>query len=47
MMAINVDEDNLISYIMNSCQHIQDNVGLAFKLAQRHSLGGADELFTA
>jgi len=47
MLAINVDENNLIPYIMNQCGHIADNVGLAFKLAQRHSLPGADDLFKA
>ena len=47
MLAINVDENNLISYIMNNCGHVPDNVGVAFKLAQRHSLPGADQLFQA
>lgn len=45
VLAINVDEQNFIPYIMNVAKHIQDNVGIAFKLAQRFSLKGADELF--
>lgn len=47
MIAVNVDAANLVSYIMNQCKHIPDNVGVAFRLAQRHSLPGADELFSA
>jgi clathrin heavy chain len=42
--AINVDEANLVSYIMNA-QHIQDNRNVAFKLASRFKLAGADEIF--
>ena len=33
VLAINVDENNFIPYIMHQCKHIQDNVGMAFKLA--------------
>lgn len=47
MLAINVDSAALVPYIMNQCKHIPDNVGVAFKLAQRHSLPGADDLFSA
>ncbi len=47
MMAVNVDTATLVSYIMNQCKHIPDNVGVAFRLAQRHALPGADELFSA
>lgn len=47
LLAINVDENNLISYIINQCKHLPDNIGIAFKLAQRHSLPGADSLFEA
>lgn len=47
MLAINVDQNAVISYIMNQCKHIPDNVGVAFKLATRHSLPGADDLFQA
>jgi len=42
--AINVEENNLIPYI-NSAGHITDNKTLSFKLAQRFSLRGADEIF--
>lgn len=45
VLSINIDENNFIPYIMNVAKHIQDNVGIAFKLAQRFSLKGADELF--
>jgi len=45
VLSINIDEQNFISYIINVAKHIPDNVGLAFKLAQRFHLGGADELF--
>lgn len=47
LLAINVDQNNLISYIMNKCTHLADNVGIAFKMAQRYSLPGAENLFTA
>ena len=47
LLAVNVDEQNLISYIMNKCTHLSDNVGIAFKLAQRYSLPGAENLFMA
>jgi len=44
IFSINVEENNLIPYI-NSCGHIPDNKNLSFKLAQRFSLPGADDLF--
>jgi clathrin heavy chain len=44
IFSINVEENNLIPYI-NSCGHIPDNKQLSFKLAQRFSLPGADDLF--
>jgi len=47
VLSINVDEKNFIPYLMNVAKHIPDNVGLAFKLAQRFHLPGADELFVA
>ena len=47
LLAINVDQQNLISYIMNKCTHLSDNVGIAFKMAQRYSLPGAENLFVA
>jgi hypothetical protein len=39
--AINVDEANLISFI-SSAQHIPNGGQLAFKLASRFGLSGAD-----
>jgi hypothetical protein len=42
-----VDEANFIPYIINTLKHLPDNVSIAFKLAQRFSLKGADELFVA
>mmetsp|Transcript_42348 Transcript_42348/g.49341 ORF Transcript_42348/g.49341 Transcript_42348/m.49341 type:complete len:829 (+) Transcript_42348:10-2496(+) len=47
LLAINVDEQNLIAYIMNKCTHLTDNVGIAFKMAQRYALPGAENLFMA
>lgn len=47
LLAINVDENNLIGYIMSKCSHLTDNVGIAFKMAQRYSLPGAEKLFSA
>mmetsp|Transcript_185 Transcript_185/g.179 ORF Transcript_185/g.179 Transcript_185/m.179 type:complete len:1699 (-) Transcript_185:18-5114(-) len=47
LLAINADQPNLISYIMNKCTHLTDNVGIAFKMAHRYSLPGAENLFLA
>ena len=33
VLAIDVEENNFIPYIMNVAKHIPDNVGLAFRLA--------------
>ena len=44
VLALNVDENNLVSYVMNA-QHIPDQKNVAFKLASRFSLPGADEIF--
>jgi len=44
IFSINVEENNLIPYI-NSVTFIPDNKNLSFKLAQRFSLPGADDLF--
>ena len=46
VLAINVEENNLVKYIMNA-QHIPDQKNVAFKLAARFSLPGADEVFMA
>jgi clathrin heavy chain len=45
VISLNIDEQNFIPFIINLCRHIPDNVGMAFKLAQRFHLPGADELF--
>jgi clathrin heavy chain len=42
--AINVDEANLVSFI-SSAQHIPNGGQLAFKLASRFGLTGADQMF--
>jgi len=44
VLSINVEENNLVSFIM-SAQHIPDNKTLAFKLASKYHLAGADEIF--
>lgn len=45
ILQINIDEQNFIPFIINHAKHIPDNVGVAFNLAQRYHLNGADELF--
>ena len=44
VLAINVDENNLVPYVMNA-GHIADAKNVAFKLASRFSLKGADDVF--
>ena len=44
VIAINIDADNLVKYVMGA-QHVPDNKTVAFKLASRFGLGGADETF--
>jgi len=44
VLAINVDENNLVPYVMNAT-HIPDSRNVAFKLAARFGLKGADEIF--
>jgi len=44
IFSINVEENNLIPYV-SSAGHIADNKTLAFKLAQRFHLPGADDMF--
>lgn len=44
VLAINVDEANLVPYVMNA-QHIPDQKNVAFKLASRYGLQGADDVF--
>jgi hypothetical protein len=45
VFSINIDENNLVPFIMNQAKHIPNNQQFAFKLAQKHSLKGADDLF--
>jgi len=47
ILQVNIDEANFIPFIINYAKHIPDNVGVAFGLAQRFRLAGADELFVA
>lgn len=44
-MMVGVEENALVKYIA-SANHIPDGKTLSFKLAQRFSLPGADEMFT-
>jgi clathrin heavy chain len=44
IFAIDVDGDNLVKFITNA-NHIPDNKKVAFNLASRFGLGGADETF--
>ena len=46
VLAINVEENNLVKFIMNA-QHIPEQKTVAFKLAARFGLPGADEVFMA
>lgn len=46
ILSINVEENNLVKFVMNA-QHIQDNKSVAFRMAQRYGLSGADEVFLA
>ena len=43
--SINVDETQLVNYILQQCRHIPDVVQLAFKLASRYKLPGVDNMF--
>lgn len=45
ILQIAIDETNFIPFIIKHVTNIPDNVGVAFNLAQRFSLRGADELF--
>ena len=46
VLAINVEDANLVKFVMNA-QHIPDNKNIAFRMAQRYGLSGADEIFLA
>lgn len=43
MLSVSIDEDNIIPYILNNL----GNTELAFKLASRGGLPGADDLYVA
>ena len=45
LLAVQIDAQNLVSYIMNSCSHIPDNRNVGIQLASRYGLPGADGLF--
>ena len=47
VLSIAVDDDKMVHFIMSSCTHLPDHIGIAFKMAQRSNLPGADELFVA
>jgi len=44
VFAINVEEQNLVKFVMSG-QHIPDGKNLAFKMAARYQLPGADDIF--
>ena len=44
VFAINVEEQNLVKFIMGA-QHIPDGPTLAFKMAAKYKLPGADDIF--
>jgi clathrin heavy chain len=46
VLSINVEENNLVKFVMNA-QHIPDNKNVAFRMAQRYGLTGADDIFLA
>jgi clathrin heavy chain len=46
VLAINVEENNLVKFVMNA-SHIPDNKNVAFRMAQRYGLSGADDVFMA
>lgn len=44
LISINIDENNLVSYIMNNCSQI-DGKSVGIQLAQKYGLPGADGMF--
>ncbi len=44
LISINIDENNLVSYIMNNCSQI-DGKSVRIQLAQKYGLPGADGMF--
>jgi len=45
VMSVNVNEGAIVNYIMNNLGHVPNRVDIAFTLARRFGLPGADELF--
>jgi clathrin heavy chain len=45
LLAVSIDPQNLVSYIMNQCTFIPDNRNVGIQLASRYGLPGADGLF--
>jgi len=44
VFAINVEEQNLVKFIMGA-QHIPDGRTIAYKIAAKYQLPGADDVF--
>jgi hypothetical protein len=45
LISVAIDENNLVSFIMNQCSHIPDASSVATNLAARYGLSGADGMF--
>ncbi len=45
LFHVSIDEEKLVPFIMNSCQHMQDYRNVGVQLASRYALPGADGLF--
>ncbi|CAK75677.1 unnamed protein product (macronuclear) [Paramecium tetraurelia] len=43
--TISVNDDQLVSYLINTCRHIPEVIQLGFRLASRYKLPGADNMF--
>ena len=44
VFAVNVEEQNLVKFVMGA-QHIPDGRNIAFKMAAKYRLPGADDIF--
>ena len=47
LLSINMEAEKIIPFIMTKCAHIPDNTDVAYGLAQKFKLPGADQLFVA
>lgn len=47
LLSINMEAEKIIPFIMTKCTHIPDNTDIAYGLAQKFKLPGADQLFVA